>query len=94
MYQYSLEEQVFIVKTCWIAGSIKNCQRMFVEKFWWQASTSHLSSRLTDNASGKLLIIFILSFRVANFLFENSQKAQPHFITGMKCECIALLFFL
>jgi hypothetical protein len=29
---------------------------------WKQASTSHLSSRLTDNASGKLLIIFILSY--------------------------------
>jgi hypothetical protein len=29
---------------------------------WWQASTSHLSSRLTDKASGKLLIIFILSY--------------------------------
>jgi hypothetical protein len=29
---------------------------------WKQDSTSHLSSRLTDNASGKLLIIFILSY--------------------------------
>jgi hypothetical protein len=61
---------------------------------WKQESASHLSSRLTDNASGKLLIIFILSFRVANFLFENSQNTQPHFITGMKCKCIVLLFFL
>jgi hypothetical protein len=26
-----LEEQVFIVKTYWITGSIKNCQRRFVE---------------------------------------------------------------
>jgi hypothetical protein len=29
---------------------------------WKQASTSHLSSWLTDNASAKLLIIFILSY--------------------------------
>jgi hypothetical protein len=43
MYRYSLEERVFIVKTYWITGSIKNCQK----------STSHLSSRLTDNESGK-----------------------------------------
>jgi hypothetical protein len=62
MYRYSLEKRVFIVKTYWITGSIKNCQRRFVVTVWWQASTSHLSSRLTDNASGKLLIIFILSY--------------------------------
>jgi hypothetical protein len=29
---------------------------------WKQASTSHLSSRLTDNASGKILTIFILTY--------------------------------
>jgi hypothetical protein len=33
MYRYSLEERVFIVKTYWITGSIKNCQRKFVEQF-------------------------------------------------------------
>jgi hypothetical protein len=32
MYRYSLEERVFIVKTYWITGSIKSCQR-FVERF-------------------------------------------------------------
>jgi hypothetical protein len=32
MYRY-LEERVFIVKTYWITGSIKNCQRRFVEQF-------------------------------------------------------------
>jgi hypothetical protein len=31
MYRYSLEEQVFIVKTYWITGS--NCRRWFVEQF-------------------------------------------------------------
>jgi hypothetical protein len=33
MYQYFLEERVFIVKTYWITGSIKSCQRRFVEQF-------------------------------------------------------------
>jgi hypothetical protein len=33
MYRYSLEERVFIVKTYWVTGSIKNCQRRFVEQF-------------------------------------------------------------
>jgi hypothetical protein len=33
MYRYSSEERVFIVKTYWITGSIKNCQRRFVEHF-------------------------------------------------------------
>jgi hypothetical protein len=33
MYWYFLEERVFIVKAYWITGSIKNCQRRFVEPF-------------------------------------------------------------
>jgi hypothetical protein len=33
MYRYSLKEWVFIVKTYWITGSIKDCQRRFVEQF-------------------------------------------------------------
>jgi hypothetical protein len=33
MYRYYLEERMFIVKTYWITGSIKNCQRMLVEQF-------------------------------------------------------------
>jgi hypothetical protein len=39
-------------------------------------------------------LYLILSFRVANFLFANSQNTQPHFIIGMTCKCIALLIFL
>jgi hypothetical protein len=31
MYRHSLEARVFIVKTYWIAGSITDCQRMFVD---------------------------------------------------------------
>jgi hypothetical protein len=41
---------------------------------WNQASTSHLSSWLTDNASGKLLIIFILSYL---FLLSTSFLRIP-----------------
>jgi hypothetical protein len=33
MYRYSLQERMFIVKIYWITGSIKNCQRRFVEQF-------------------------------------------------------------
>jgi hypothetical protein len=33
MYRYAFEERVFIVKTYWITGSIKNCQWRFVEQF-------------------------------------------------------------
>jgi hypothetical protein len=33
MYRYSVEERVFIVKNYWITGSIKICQRRFVEQF-------------------------------------------------------------
>jgi hypothetical protein len=39
MYRYSLEERVFIVKTYWITGSIKNCQRRF-EQFGGRNSLS------------------------------------------------------
>jgi hypothetical protein len=33
MYRYSSEERVFIVKTYWITGPIKNFQRRFFEQF-------------------------------------------------------------
>jgi hypothetical protein len=33
MYRYSLEERVFNVNAYCITGSIKNCQRRFVEQF-------------------------------------------------------------
>jgi hypothetical protein len=42
-------------------NSSKEYQCIFITT-WKQASTSHLSSRLTDNASGKHLIIFILYY--------------------------------
>ncbi|CAG2057544.1 unnamed protein product [Timema podura] len=35
MYQYSAEEQMFIVKTYWISGFIKNCKRMDLRENIW-----------------------------------------------------------
>jgi hypothetical protein len=40
MYRYSLEERVFIVKTYWITGFIKNCKRRFVQQFGGRNLTS------------------------------------------------------
>jgi hypothetical protein len=68
---------------------------MFVEQFGGKQAPRISPHRLTDNASGKLLIIFILSYLLvlpASFL--RIPKTQQHFITGMTCKCIALLFFL
>jgi hypothetical protein len=87
MYRYSLEEQVFIVKTYWITGSIKNCQRRLVEQFGGRNPPSKSCIQLSVKK-------LFLSFRVTNFLFANSQNTQPHFITGMTCKCTELFFFL
>jgi hypothetical protein len=89
MYRYSLEERVFNVKAYWITGSIKNCQRMFVEQF----GGLNLPSKRCIQLLVKSLSYLILSYRVTNFLFSNSQNTQPYFNTGMTCKCIALLFF-
>jgi hypothetical protein len=88
IYRYSLEEPVFIVKAYWITGSIKNCQR-FVEKVWWpKPAVETLHSTFSEK------VYLILSFRITDFLFANSQNTQPHFIAGMTCKCIAFFFFL
>jgi hypothetical protein len=87
------------VKTYWITGSIKNCQRRFVEQFGGRNPPSKSCIQLL--VAGCVAVSFrvdylylILSFRVANFLFANPQNTQPHFITGMTYKYIALLFFL
>jgi hypothetical protein len=101
MYRYSLEERVFIAKTYWITGSIKHCQRRFVEQFGGRNPPLKRCIQLL--VAGYVAVSFrvdylylylILSFRVANFLFANSQNTQPHLITGMTCKCTVLLFFL
>jgi hypothetical protein len=57
-----------------------------------QASTSHLSSRLTDNASGKLLIIFILS---CLFVLPTSFLRIPktHNFTSLQVWHANVLYF-
>jgi hypothetical protein len=77
MYRYSLEEGVFIVKTYWITGSIKNCQRRFVEQFGGRNLPS--KRYIQFSVAGCIAVSFrvdylylILSFRVASFLFANS----------------------
>jgi transposase len=53
MYRYSVEERVFLVKSYWISGSIKNCQRKFVEKFC-DRGRELLSKRCIQKLVGKL----------------------------------------
>jgi hypothetical protein len=79
MYRYSLEERVFIVKTYWITGSIKNCQRRFVEGFGGR--NLPLKRCIQILVAGCVAVSFrvdcpylILSFHVTNFLFANSQN--------------------
>jgi hypothetical protein len=98
MYRYSLEERVFIVKTYWITGSIKDCQRRFVEQFGGRNPSSKRCIQLL--VAGCVAVSFrvdylylILSFRVANFLFANSQSTQPHFITGMTANVLYFCSF-
>jgi hypothetical protein len=72
-------------------------QRISIHLHFDVKASKHLASLLTTDWQRErqaLDYLFILSFRVANFLFANSQNTQPHFITGMTCKCIVLLFFL
>jgi hypothetical protein len=59
---------------------------------WKQASTSHLFSRLTDNASGKLLIIFILFYL---FVLPTSFSRIPktHNRTSLQVWHANVLYF-
>jgi hypothetical protein len=84
-----LEGRVFIVKAYWITGSIKNCQRRFVEQF---GGRNPPSKRCIKPLVKKAYLI--LSFRVNNFLFANSQNTQPHFITGMNANVLYFCSFL
>jgi hypothetical protein len=77
MYRYSLEEQVFIVKTYCITGYIKNCQRRFVEQFGGRNPPSkHCIQLLVASCVAVSFhvdyLYLILSFRIANFIFVNS----------------------
>jgi hypothetical protein len=56
MYRYSLEERVFIVKAYLITGSIKNCQRMFVEQF---GGRNPPSKRCIQLLVKKLILVYL-----------------------------------
>jgi hypothetical protein len=77
LWQFLMEpviQQVFTMNT----RSSKEYWYIFTT-MWKQASTSYLSSRLTDNASGKLLIIFILSYLfVLPSSFLRIHKTHNH----------------
>jgi hypothetical protein len=63
IYRYCLEERVFIVKTYWITGSIKNCQRRFVEQFGGRNPPSKRCIQLlvAGCVAVSFRVIFILS---------------------------------
>jgi hypothetical protein len=73
-------------------------QRISIHLYYDVKASKHLASLLTTDWQRERqaldYLYLTLSFRVANFLFANSQNAQPHFITGMICKFIVLLFFL
>jgi hypothetical protein len=63
MYRYSLEEWVFIVKAYWITGSIKNCQRWFVEQFGgWNPPSKHCIQLLVKKLILSYLFVLPTSF--------------------------------
>jgi hypothetical protein len=60
-------------------------------------ASKHLASLLTTDGQreGQALdyLYLILSFRVANLIFANSQNIQPHFITGMNANVLHFCSF-
>jgi hypothetical protein len=97
MYRYSLEERVCIMKTYWITGSIKNCQRRFVEQF---GGRNPLSKRCIQlfvascvAASFRVDYLYLILYYVANFLFGNSQNTTAlHYKYDMQMYCTFVLF--
>jgi hypothetical protein len=73
-------------------------QRISIHLHYDVKASEHLAFLLTTDWQRERqaldYLYLILSFRVANFPFANSQNTQPHFITGMTCKCIVLLFIL
>jgi hypothetical protein len=70
-------------------------QRISIHLHYDVKASKHLSSLVTtDNTSGKLLIIFILSYL---FVLPTSilriPKPQPHFITGMNANVLHFCSF-
>jgi hypothetical protein len=95
MYQYSLEERVFIVKTYWITGSIKNCQRRFVEQFGGkQAPRISPHDWLTARAASSWLSLSYLIFSCCQLPFCEFPKHRTalHYRYDMHMYCTFVLF--
>jgi hypothetical protein len=74
MYRYSLEERVFIVKTYWITGAIKNCQRMFVEQFGGKQAPRISHDWLTTWAASSWFSLSYLIFLCCQLPFCEFPK--------------------
>jgi hypothetical protein len=72
-------------------------QRISIHLHYDVKVSKHLASLLTTEWQRERqalnYLYFMLSFRVANFLFANSQNKQPHFITGMKANVLHFCSF-
>jgi hypothetical protein len=90
MYRYSLEERVFVVKTYWITGSIKNCQRRFVEQFGGRNPPSKRCIQLLV----KKLILSYLIFSCYQLPFCKFPKHTTalHYRYDMQMYCTFVLF--
>jgi hypothetical protein len=67
---------------------------MFVEQFGGRNPPSKRWIQLLVDVSFRVDYLYlILSFRVANFLFVNSQKTQPRFITGTNANVLHFCSF-
>jgi hypothetical protein len=90
MYRYSLEERVFIAKAYWISGSIKNCQRRFVEQFGGRNPPSKRCIQLLV----KKLILSYLIFSCYQLPFSEFPKHTTalHYRYDMQMYCTFVLF--
>jgi hypothetical protein len=84
-YRYSLEERVFIVKAYWITGSIKNCQRRFVEQFGGRNLPSKRCIQL-------LVKKLIFSFFQLPFCEFPKNTTALHYRYDMQMYCTFVLF--
>jgi hypothetical protein len=88
MYRYSLEERVFIVKAYWIACSIKNCQRRFVEQF---GGRNPLSKRCIQLVVKKLILSYLFVLP-ASFLRIPKTHNRTSLKVWMQMYCTFVLF--
>jgi hypothetical protein len=94
MYRYSLEERVFIKKTYWITGSIKNCQRRFVEPFGGkQAPRITPHDWLTTREASSWLSLSYLIFSFCQLPSYEFRKHTTALLYRYECKCIVFCSF-